>query len=156
MTQQETYLTTEGQVKLYEELEKLQTVRRREVAAQLKKAAEVGGTVDNAEYDEAKREQDAVERRIKNLETLLQNAVIIPDRAGPSDTVQLGSQVEVEEHDGTRSSYTIVGRAEADPLNGKISNESPVGKAVLGKKVGTKVEAKAPAGMVKLTIVNIQ
>lgn len=155
MTQQESYLTADGQTKLSEELEKLQTIRRREVAEQLKKAAEVGGTVDNAEYDEAKREQEVVERRIKIVENLLQNAVIIPDRAEPSETVQLGSLVEVEEQDGTRASYTIVGRAEADPVNGKISNESPVGKAVLGKRVGTKVEAKAPAGMVKLTIVKI-
>ena len=156
MAQQETYLTAEGRVKLQEELEDLQTVRRREVAEQLKKAAEVGGTVDNAEYDEAKRDQDAAERRIKNLETLLQNAVIIPDRAGPSETVQLGSKVEVMDSNGSRSSYIIVGSAEADPLNGKISNESPVGRAVLGKRVGAKAEARAPAGTVKLTVMSIQ
>ena len=156
MAQQETYLTTEGRARLQEELEGLQTVRRREVAEQLKKAAEVGGTVDNAEYDEAKRDQDAVERRIQNLETLLHNAVMIPDHRGPSDTVQLGSKVEVMDQDGNRSSYTIVGSAEADPLHGKISNESPVGRAVLGKRAGAKVEARAPAGAVKLTIVSIQ
>jgi transcription elongation factor GreA len=156
MAPQETYLTTEGRTRLQAELEGLQTVRRREVAEQLKKAAEVGGTVDNAEYDEAKRDQDAVERRIQNLETLLHNAVMIPDHRGPSDTVQLGSKVEVVDQGGNRSSYTIVGSAEADPLHGKISNESPVGRAVLGKRAGAKVEARAPVGAVKLTIVSIQ
>ena len=152
MASQETYLTSEGLTKLREELEHLYTVRRREVAENLRKASEVGGTVDNAEYDEAKREQDGVERRIMTVENLLQNAVIIPDQTEPSETVQVGSRVTLLDEKGAKTEYTIVGSTEADPLHGRISNESPVGKAILGKRAGEQVEARTPAGAVKLTI----
>ena len=154
--QQETYLTPEGHAKLQQELEHLETVRRREVAEELRTAAEVGGTVDNAEYDEAKRNQDAVERRILVLENLLHAAVVIPDHAGPSETVEIGSQVVVVDEKGIESEYTIVGSAEADPFHGRISNESPVGKALLGRHIGEKAEARAPQGPVKLTIRKIR
>ena len=153
---QETYLTQEGRERLQQELEQLETVRRREVADELKTAAEVGGTVDNAEYDEAKRNQDAVERRAMDLENLLHTAIIVPEHEGPSDTVEIGSQVLVENEQGARSEYTIVGSAEADPLHGRISNESPVGQALLGKRVGEQAQASAPQGTVKLTVVSIR
>ena len=153
---QETYLTLEGSERLQQELEQLETVRRREVADELKTAAEVGGTVDNAEYDEAKRNQDAVERRIMDLENLLHSAIIVPEHESPSDTVEIGSHVLVENEQGARSEYTIVGSAEADPLHGRISNESPVGQALLGKRVGEQAQARAPQGTVKLTVVSIR
>ena len=153
---QETYLTQEGRERILRELEQLETVRRREVADELKTAAEVGGTVDNAGYDEAKRNQDAVERRIMDLENLLHSATIVPERQGPSDTVEIGSQVLVENEQGAKSEYTIVGSAEADPLHGRISNESPVGQALLGKRVGEQAQARAPQGTVKLTVVSIR
>jgi len=153
---QETYLTLEGRDRLQQELESLETVRRREVADELKTAAEVGGTVDNAEYDEAKRNQDAVERRIMDLENLLHSATIVPEHEGPSETVEIGSQVMVENEQGAKSEYAIVGSAEADPLQGRISNESPVGQALLGKRVGQQAQARAPQGTVKLTVVSIR
>ena len=156
MVTHETYLTVEGAAKLREELEHLRTVRRRAVAEGLKKAAEVGGSVDNAEYDEAKREQEAVERRIQTLEALFQHAVIIPDHDAPSETVEIGSRVTVLDEKGVQAEYTIVGSAEADPLHGRISNESPVGSAVLGKRKGQKGEAQTPTGPLKLTVVKIE
>lgn len=156
MTEQQAYLTPEGLTKLQAELEHLETVRRREVADALKSAAEVGSTVDNAEYDEAKREQDTMERRILTLENLLQVAVVIPSRKRPSGVVEVGSRVVVVEEKGARAEYTIVGSAEADPLHGRISNESPVGRAILGKRVGERVEVRTPAGVVKLTVRRIQ
>lgn len=155
MAQQQTYLTQEGLQKLQEELEHLRTVRRREVAEQLKKAAEVGGTVDNAEYDEAKREQGRIEGRILELETLLQGAILIPSHVPRSSTVQVGSRVLVADEKGQKIEYTIVGRTESDPGKGKISNESPVGKAILGKKVGQVAEAQTPAGVIKLKLLKI-
>ena len=153
---QETYLTQEGRERILRELEQLETVRRREVADELKTAAEVVGTVDNAGYDEAKRNQAAVERRIMDIENLLHSATIVPERQGPSDTVEIGSQVLVENEQGAKSEYTIVGSAEADPLHGRISNESPVGQALLGKRVGEQAQARAPQGTVKLTVVSIR
>jgi transcription elongation factor GreA len=152
----QTYLTQEGRVRLQQELDQMETVRRREVADELKTAAEVGGTVDNAEYDEAKRNQDAVERRIMDLENLLRSAINVPEHEGLSDTVEIGSQVQVENEQGARSEYTIVGSAEADPLHGRISNESPVGQALLGKRVGEQAQARAPQGTVKLKVVSIR
>ena len=156
MTQRETYLTQEGLAKLEAELEHLRTVRRQEVAQRIQKSKEIGGTVDNAEYDEAKNEQAFVEGRILTLENMTENAVIIPDHATPSDTVQLGSTVTVTTNGGKKQSYVIVGKAEADPTQGKISNESPVGKAILGLKAGTETEVTTPSGTVKLKIVRIQ
>ncbi|MBI4234613.1 MAG: transcription elongation factor GreA [Chloroflexi bacterium] len=156
MVQRQTYLTPEGLAKLREELEHLQTARRRDVAEQLKKASEVGGTVDNAEYDEAKREQARVEGRIRDLEMLLRSAVIIPSHTTPSETIQVGSKVKVQNQKGKVAEYVIVGSTEANPLEGRISNESPVGRAILGKRTGDEVEAHTPAGVVKLKIVAVR
>ena len=156
MSSQEAYLTTEGLDRVRFELEHLRTVRRREVADGLRSAAEVGGTVDNAEYDEAKREQDSVERRIASLEKLLQIALIIPERTSPSEIVVVGSRVTVSQARGKPSEYLIVGSTEADPIQGKISNESPIGRAILGKRVGEKIEVRAPSGLVGLTILKIE
>ena len=155
MANQETYLTADGEAKLRVELDWLLTVRRRTAAESLKQAAEVGGAVDNAEYDEAKRELDSVERRIQSLYELFQNAVIIPDQVSRSNKVQVGSTVTVVDENGTKATYTIVGSAEADPSKGRISNESPVGKAVLGRRKKETVQAKTPTGTAKFIIVDI-
>lgn len=156
MTPRETYLTPEGLAKLEKELEHLKTVRRQEVAQRIQRAKEMGGTVDNAEYDESKNEQAFVEGRILTLENLIQRAVIIPEQAPSTGAVQLGSHVTVANHEGKEEHYTIVGSAEADPLQGKISNESPVGKALLGKRVGEEAEVRVPAGSIRLRVVSIE
>ena len=155
---QETYLTLEGRDRLQQELENLETVRRREVADELKTAAEVGGTVDNAEYDEAKNELAYVEGRMQALEAMIQNAVIIPDhKKAASDVVEMGSIVRVAVVDSKKAhTYTIVGSTEAAPADGLISNESPVGGALLGKRVGDVVEVRIPSGTQRLKLVKVQ
>ena len=156
MTSDQSYLTPEGLTKLQGELDVLLTVRRREVAEELKRASEVGGTVDNAEYDEAKRDQATIEGRIVELEQTLRTAVIIPDHDTPSETVTVGSLIVLKDSAGKTVEYTIVGSMEADPAHGRISNESPVGQAFLGKRVGDDAEVQAPGGVQKLTIVEIR
>ena len=154
MAQKETYLTKQGLEKLEAELEHLRTVRRHEIAERIQVSHEIGGTVDNAEYDEAKNEQSFVEGRIQTLENLLTNAIIIPEEH-ETGQVSLGTTVTLENEGGREVSYTLVGSAEADPLNARISNESPVGKGLLGHKVGDVVEVPAPGGIVRLTIKKI-
>lgn len=156
MAQKEVFLTPEGLEKLKVELEHLETVRRPEVAEQIHRAKEIGGTVDNAEYDDAKNEQAFVEGRILTLENMIKNAIMITDDKSHSGLVQLGSKVVVLNQDGEEENYTIVGSAEASPKDGKISNESPVGKALLGRKVGEKVAAQVPSGTLKLKLIAIQ
>ena len=153
MVQKPNYLTAEGQKSLDDELEQLTKVRRREVAARIQKASENGGTVDNAEYEEAKNEQAFVEGRIANLENILSNAVVAskPKRKA-SGAVEFGSKVTVVANGGSKKLYKVVGSAEAAPLEGKISVESPVGRALMGHKKGEKVDVETPAGVVKLTI----
>ena len=154
MVRKEVFLTEQGRQGLEEELGHLVSVRRREVAGRIHKASETGGTVDNAEYDEAKNEQAFLEGRISDLENILSNAVVAPAEKGGG--VQLGSRVTVTAEDGSKRDYTVVGSAEAAPLEGKISLESPVGMALMDRDVGDAVEAKTPAGTVKLKITNIR
>ncbi len=146
------YLTREGLAKLEEELIHLRTVRRHEVAERIRRAKEFTNTVDNAEYDDAKNEQSFVEGRIQSLERMLANAVVIDDKAAPSDYVRLGSHVTVADSDGVEEVYGIVGSAEADPRQGRISNESPIGRALLGHRVGETVSILAPGGSFDLVI----
>ena len=153
---QPAYLTTEGFGKLKEELEDLRTVRRQAVAERIQKAKEIGGTVDNAEYDEAKNEQAFIEGRIRTLDSLINNSVIISKQKGPSDVVHIGSKVTVINPKGRKEQYTIIGSAEANPAQGKISNVSPIGKALLGKQVGDVAEVSVPAGKIKLEVVKIR
>jgi transcription elongation factor GreA len=156
MAQRETYLTQEGLRQLGEELENLKSVRRQEVAARIRKASETGGTVDNAEYDEAKNEQAFVEGRIRDLENILSTAVVAPKQRGQKQgIVRIGSKVTVVNEAGREQRYTVVGSAEAAPLEGRISNESPVGRALMGRGLGDEVEVKTPAGVIKLTISDI-
>ena len=149
------YITREGLTRLEAELSGLRTVRRQEVAERIQKAKELGGAVDNAGYDDSKNEQAFVEGRILTLERVTGNAIIIGGAAAHSDQVQLGGSVTLLNQTGGEEEYTIVGSPEADPAQGCISNESPVGKALLNKKVGEDVQVKTPAGTVTLTISSI-
>jgi transcription elongation factor GreA len=148
------YLTREGLEKYKAELDELVNVRRPEVAARIHEATELGELVENAEYEEAKNEQAFVEGRIQALENLIRNAVLI-DEAPATDHVQIGSKVLVH-HGQVQETYTIVGSAEASPREGRISNESPVGRALLGHRVGDQVVVQTPAGDVTYTIVSIK
>ena len=154
-----TYLTTAGLRELEEELDQLRSVRRQEVAERIQDSKEVG-ELENAEYEEAKNEQAFVEGRIQELEMMITNAVIIPDHThagSTSDVVEVGSIVSVQMAKGRKAdTYTIVGSTEASPSDGRISNESPLGKALLGKKAGDKVEFKTPSGAQSITVVAVQ
>ena len=152
---QPTYLSREGLEKLKEELEHLRTVRRQEVAAQIQQSRERGGTVSNAEYEEAKNELAFTEGRILTLDNIINNALIINENQGALDAVEVGSTVTVENQDGKSLEYTIMGSTEADPSQGRISNVSPIGKSLLGKRVGEVTEVNIPSGKIKLQIVSI-
>lgn len=148
------YLTIEGKKKLEEELEYLINVRRKEVAADIQSAKDEGDISENSAYDEAKLTQGFIEGRIQTIETQLRNAVII-ERNGRSDTVDVGSKVTVLEEGSSKETYHIVGSAEADPSNGRISNESPIGKALLGARVGDVIKAEVPDGEIAFKVVHI-
>ena len=148
------YLTPEGLKKLEDRLQFLQDVRRPEVAERLRQALEEGGDLsENAEYEDAKNEQAFVEGEIMRLEGILSSAQVIEETKGKKDAVVLGSHVTVvEEGESDKEIYHIVGSAEANPAEGKISSESPLGKALLGAKVGAKVKVNAPAGEITFVI----
>ena len=150
-----TFLTQEGFQKLQDELEYLRTQKRKEIADRLREAMEGGELIENAEYEAAKNEQAFVEGRIKELEILLATARVI-EEAPTHEVAQVGSKVTIKE-EGSRHEeiYTIVGAAEANPEEGRISNESPLGKALLGHKAGEKVSVEAPAGAFKVHIVTV-
>lgn len=155
--EKEVLLTAEGLRKLEEELEMLKSVKRREVAERIKQAIEFGDISENSEYDDAKNEQAFIEGKILTLEKKLRNAKVIDDKDIPVDVVSIGSKVVLKdlEYDEVVE-YVLVGSMEADPTENKISNESPVGKAILGQKVGTVVEVDVPAGVLKYEIVEIK
>ena len=155
MTNQETFLTPEGYQKLEEELELLKNVRRPEVAAAIHEAKMDGDVSENAGYEEAKRQQAFLEGRIITVETMLKNAVLI-EASGQSDTVILGSRVTVVEDGFDPETYTIVGSAEANPGDGRISNESPLGKALIGRKEGDLVAFETPGGQVEMKLISIE
>jgi transcription elongation factor GreA len=155
MSEKQVFLTPEGLAKLQAELEYLRTVRRPEVASRIQQAKEFGNTVDNAEYDDAKNTQAFVEGRILTLERMIRNAEIIHEDSSQHETVKLGSKVTVCNADGEVEHYVIVGSAEASPRNGKISNESPVGRSLLGRRPGEEVQIVVPAGVIRLKILEI-
>ena len=149
-------VTKAGLAKIEKELEHLETVRRREVSEKIHAAKELSNTQNNAEYEDAKNEQAMVEGRIIALQSLLQHATIIDtDTAHKSKNVMLGSNVKMKNGEGKSVEYTIVGPAEADPREGKISNESPVGRALMGKKLHDQVEVNAPRGITTYKITKI-
>lgn len=153
-----TFLTKEGFEKLQEELEHLRKVKRQEVAERLHEAMEGGELIENAEYEAAKNEQAFVEGRIQELEMLLATARVIENdkkNKKKDDTVQVGSTVTIKEGRSQEETYTIVGAAEANPREGKISNESPIGKAILNHRAGEDVQVETPDGSYKIRIVKI-
>lgn len=153
----EILLTEEGYRKIEEELEFLKTVRRKEVAERIKVAISFGDISENSEYDEAKNEQAQLEERILKLENMLRKAVIIDESKIDINMVTIGSIVKVKDIEFDEDvEYTIVGSAEADPYDFKISNESPVGRALLGRKIGDVVEVQVPDGVAKFEILEIR
>ena len=151
------FLTREGYNKLQEELEFLRKDKREEIANRLHEAMEGGELIENAEYEAAKNEQAFVEGRIKELEILLATARVIDEsKQQATGTVQVGCHVTIQEEGSDPETYTIVGAAEADPSRGKISNESPLGKSLLNRKAGEKVQVDAPAGSFTVSIVKVE
>ena len=156
MAEKQIFLTPEGRTKLEAELDNLKTVRRSQVAEAIHSAKEEGDIMENSAYDEAKNEQAFVEGRIMTIEQMLKNAVMI-DETRAHGIVGIGSIVSVVERgDRDDEEYQIVGSAEADPTKGRISNESPVGRALLGKRVGDEVQVKIPDGVRHLKITEIR
>jgi transcription elongation factor GreA len=149
-------LTPEGLASLKAELEHMSTVRRREVAARIKEAREFGDISENAEYDDAKNEQAMLEARIAQLEEKLRSATVIDASELDTDVVRVGTVVHVTDGDGAKHKYMIVGSAEAKPAELKLSNESPVGKALIGRKKGETVSVATPRGERQLRISKIE
>lgn len=149
-------LTDDGLKKLEEELEYLKTEGRADIAEKIKVARGYGDLSENSEYDEAKNEQAKIEARIVELESMLKNVEIIEDVKGNAKTVMIGVKVKVlDEEYGDECEYRVVGSTEADPRNGRISDESPVGKALIGKKIGDVAIVEAPDGEFRLKVVGI-
>ena len=148
MNNKEMVVTAEGLKALEDELEELKTVKRKEVAEKIKVARGFGDLSENSEYDEAKNEQGLVESRIIFLEKMLKNVRVLDHSELTNDQVMVGSRVKVKDDDGDVDEYSIVGSTEADPMEGKISDESAVGKGLLGKRVGEIAEITVPSGAV--------
>ncbi len=155
MPDDRTYLTAEGAARLRKELDELKGPRRLEMAERLRKAVRQGDLSENADYISAKEQQAFLEGRIMELESVLRNATIVEQR-GPSERVEIGNTVVVLEQDDTQTTFQIVGAKEANPRAGKISHESPIGKALLGKKVGQSAEATTPGGPLRFKILEIR
>jgi transcription elongation factor GreA len=153
---QPNYVTREGLERLQAELTHLRTDRRREVADRIQQSRERGGTVSNAEYEEAINERSFVEGRIQALDNMISNAVLIEEDQGQRESVGVGAKVTVRNPQGKPATYTITGITESDPAQGKISNVSPIGKSLLGKKVGEIAEVSAPSGKIQLEIIAIE
>jgi len=154
MPQQIHYLTAEGEAKLQAELTDLTGPRREELAQRLRSAIQMGDLSENADYHKAKEDQAFLEGRIQELESILRSAVIIEKKKG--DVVDVGTTVTIQEGDIDPEAFYVVGAKEADPRNGRISNESPIGSALMGHKVGDVVEAQTPDGKMKFKILKIE
>lgn len=150
------YLTAEGAQKLRIELDELKGEKRAEISARLRAAIQMGDLSENADYHKAKEDQGFLEGRIQELEYLLKNAIIVEPFEGERDVVHIGARVTVQEEDFEPEIFLIVGAKEADPRNGKISNESPIGRALMDHKVGDRVNAQTPSGELSLKILKIE
>jgi transcription elongation factor GreA len=150
------YLTKEGAARLKEELGRLKGPERDSISKRLREAISQGDLSENADYSKAKEDQAFLEGRIQELEYLLHNAVIIEETSGPRETVDVGATVTVQEEGEEPETYYLVGAKEADPRNGRISNESPIGRALLGRRAGDKVSVETPGGVLKLKILKIE
>lgn len=157
MVDKEIILTAEGLKKLEDELEHLKSVKRREVAERIKLAISYGDISENSEYEDAKNEQAFVEGRIMTLEKMLRNARVVREDDVAGDVIGIGSTVKLKDIEFDEEvEYTIVGSAEADPASNRISNESPVGRSLIGKSIGSTVEVSVPAGTIQFEILNIK
>ncbi|MYE26948.1 MAG: transcription elongation factor GreA [Chloroflexi bacterium] len=155
MAPEETYLTAEGEDALRRELQLLKDIRRPALAQRLKEAAAQGDLKENADYHDAKEQLGFIEGRVLQIEAILRNAIVVDD-SGSSDEVRIGSSVVIQEDgSGEDEEYKIVGSAEANPRERKISEKSPIGSALIGAKVGDKVKVKTPDGVIKIKIVDI-
>lgn len=155
MNDKEIVLTRDGLKKLEDELDELKTVHRREVNERIRQAKEFGDISENAEYEDAKQEQAFVEGRVLKLEAMIRNARVIDASDYVADEVHLGATIRVKDSAGKSHEFTIVGSAEADPKNARLSNESPVGRALMGRKKGETVEVTTPRGQMKYKIESI-
>src|SRR5512146_797840 len=154
MNQQQSYLTPEGEAKLRAELAELKGPRREELSKRLRSAIQMGDLSENADYHKAKEDQAFLEGRIQEIEAVLRNAVIIEKKS--SDIVEVGTTVTIQEGSFEPETFYVVGAKEADPRNGRISNESPIGRALIEHKVGETVEAETPGGMIRFKILKIE
>jgi transcription elongation factor GreA len=152
---QQAYLTAEGHAKLKVELEELKGPRREDIASRLRSAIQMGDLSENADYHKAKEDQAFLEGRIQEIEAVLRNAVII-EKSANTDVVSIGDHVTIQEQDFPPETYHVVGAKEADPRNGRISNESPIARALMDHKVGDVVEADTPGGKMKFKILKIE
>jgi transcription elongation factor GreA len=156
LSSKENMLTPSGLAKLEKELDYLKIVKRREVAARIKQSLEFGDISENSEYDDAKNEQAYIESRIHQLEKILRNSKVIDNTETETDAVIIGSKVKVKDMDtGEESEFVVVGSAEADPMASLISNESPVGKALMGQKAGAIIKVNVPAGVLTFKILEV-
>ena len=153
----EVVVTREGYDKLVHDLDELRTVKRKEVADKIKVARGYGDLSENAEYDAAKNDQAVLEQRITELKAMIENAVVVDESKISTDTVGFGSRVTIvyEDDPDEEETYTIVGTSESDPTNGKLSNESPVGAALVGAHVGETVVAQTPGGALRIKVIEI-
>lgn len=149
------HLTAEGLAKIKVELEELKGPRREELAARLRSAIQMGDLSENADYHKAKEDQAFLEGRIQELEFMARNAVVI-EKSSNNDVVSIGSHVTIQEEDYPAETYHLVGPAEADPRNGRISHESPIGSALMDRRVGDSVEVETPAGKTNFKILKIE
>jgi transcription elongation factor GreA len=152
---QPNYLTPEGEAKLNAELQELKGTKREELSKRLRSAIQMGDLSENADYHKAKEDQGFLEGRIQEIEAILRNTVII-EKTQSSEVIFIGSHVTIQEGSFAPETYHLVGPTEADPRNGKISHESPIGHALMNKKVGETVEADAPGGTIKFKILKIE
>jgi len=153
---EQTYLTAEGAARLKAELEELKGPARESLAQRLRSAIQMGDLSENADYHKAKEDQGFLEGRIQELEHLMRNAIIIDELPASPDEVAVGSHVTIQEEDYPAETYHVVGSKEAEPRKGRISNESPIGRALMGAKVGDTVSAETPNGKITFKILKIE
>lgn len=156
MTEAASYLTPEGADRLRKELEQLKGAGREDLARRLRAAIQQGDLSENADYTSAKEEQGFLEGRIQELERILKNVIIIEENNQQNDTVDVGAHVTIQEDDITPETYHVVGPQEANPRQGKISHESPIGRALMGHKIGDIVDVETPGGTIHLKITSIK
>lgn len=157
MMEKRVYLTEEGLIKVEDELDELKSVARRKIALEIQSALCCGDIVENSEYDRAKNEQAQLEERISRLEGILDNSILIDETRTSTDIISIGSRISLKEvKEGDEFEYLLVGSVEANPFEGKISNESPLGKALIGSKKGDIIKTSVPDGIIEYEILNIE